>query len=181
MRRLRSVLAMLGAPGVIGLGVLMFCIPFYFSALQPVERALHLQRAEPDRLRNRVPMQQVALDSRVQQLERFYTLFPPVEHLGGELDRLYGLARSSGLDLLQGEYRVEKRAAGLTAYRITLPVHGSYAQVRGFAAAVLTKMPIASIDGLRFERKKSGDALLDAQLRITIYFQPARDNRGESQ
>jgi hypothetical protein len=181
MNRLRSLLGRLGAPGVLGLGALIFCIPFYFSALQPVERELRLKRFQPDPLHARpAAVQPVSADSRALRLEHFYTLFPPVEHLGGELDRLYGLARSSGLDLLQGEYRVEKRPAGLVAYRITLPVRGSYSQVRGFAGAVLTKMPIASIDGLRFERKKSADAQLDAQLRVTIYFQPARDNPGES-
>jgi hypothetical protein len=33
-------------------------------------------------------------------------------------------------------------------------------------------MPIASVDGLRFERKRVGDTLLDAQVRLTLHFQP---------
>ena len=180
MRHLRFFLGRLGAAGVLGLGVLMFCVPFYFTALRPAERELDAKRTAAERQRVRSPLRPVAADSRADQLERFYTLFPPVERLGGELERLYALARTSGLDLLQGEYRVEKRAAGLIAYRITLPVRGSYSQVRSFAGAVLTRMPIASIDGLRFERKKSADAQLDAQFRITVHFQPARDNPGET-
>jgi hypothetical protein len=180
MNRLRSFLARLGAPGVLGLGVLLFCIPFYLSTLRPAEEELRSKRFPVESPLARAAVMPVSADSRALRLEHFYTLFPPVERLGSELDRLYALARSSGLDLLQGEYRVEKRPAGLVAYRITLPVRGSYSQVRGFAGAVLTKMPIASIDGLRFERKKSGDAQLDAQLRLTIYFQPARDNAGDS-
>jgi len=180
LRQLRFLLGKLGAAGVLGLGVLMFCAPFYFSALRPAERELDAKRAAAERQRAGGPLRQVALDSRAERLEAFYALFPPVERLGGELERLYGLARGSGLDLLQGEYRVEKRAAGLISYRITLPVRGSYSQVRGFAGAVLTQMPVASIDGLRFERKKSADAQLDAQFRITIHFQPARNNPGES-
>ena len=75
---------------------------------------------------------------------------------------------------------MEKRPAGLIAYRITLPVRGSYSQVRGFAGAVLAKMPVASIDGVRFERKKSADAQLDAQFRITVHFQPARESSGDN-
>jgi hypothetical protein len=170
----------LGAAGVLGLGVLISCLTFYFSALRPAERELDAKRIESDRSRVRGPVRQVGLDSRAEQLEGFYQLFPPVERLGGELQRLYGLARSAGLDLLQGDYRVEKRPAGLVAYRITLPVRGSYSQVRSFAGSVLTKMPVASIDGLRFERKKSADAQLDAQLRITVYFQPARETPGDT-
>lgn len=180
MRHLRFFLGRLGAAGVLGLGVLLFCVPFYFTALRPAERELDAKRVAAERQRVRAPVRQVGLDSRAEQLEAFYALFPPVERLGGELDRLYGLARGSGLELLQGEYRVEKRPAGLIAYRITLPVRGSYAQVRSFAGAVLTKMPIASIDGLRFERKKSADAQLDAQLRITVHFQPAREGPGDT-
>lgn len=180
MRTLRFLLSRLGAAGVLGLGVLVFCVPFYFSALRPAERELDAKRTASERSRVRAPARQVGLDSRAEQLETFYALFPPVERLGGELERLYGLARGSGLDLLQGEYRVEKRPAGLIAYRITLPVRGSYSQVRSFAGAVLTRMPIASIDGLRFERKKSADAQLDAQFRITVHFQPAREPAGDS-
>src|SRR2546426_1464605 len=50
------------------------------------------------------------------------------------------LARSSGLDLAQGEYRLERRASGLWAYRVTLPVRGSYAQLRGFLGVLLTSI-----------------------------------------
>jgi hypothetical protein len=180
VRALRVVLNKLGAPGVLGLGVLLFCLAFYFSALRPAELELGAKRAAVERSRLPGPARQVALDTGAEQLERFYALFPPLERLGGELERLYGLARGSGLDLLQGEYRVEKRPEGLIAYRITLPVRGSYPQVRGFAGAVLTQMPVASIDGLRFERKKSADAQLDAQFRITVHFQPAREPSGDN-
>jgi hypothetical protein len=180
VRLLRAYLGKLGAAGVLGLGVLLFCLPFYFSALRPAERERDAKRAAAERSHLPGPVLQIGLDTRAEQLERFYALFPPVERLGGELERLYGLARASGLELLQGEYRVEKRPAGLIAYRVTLPVRGSYSQVRGFAGAVLTKMPVASIDGLRFERKKAADAQLDAQFRITVHFQPARETAADT-
>jgi len=180
VRTLRIFLGKLGAAGVLGLGVLLFCLPFYFSALRPAERELDAKRAASERSRLPGPARPIGLDSRAEQLEHFYALFPPVERLGNELERLYGLARASGLDLLQGEYRVEKRPTGLIAYRITLPVRGSYSQVRGFAGSVLAKMPVASIDGVRFERKKSADAQLDAQFRITVHFQPARESSGDN-
>jgi hypothetical protein len=60
----------------------------------------------------------------------------------------------------------------LWAYRVTLPVRGSYSEVRNFISAVLKDMPGASIDGLRFERKKADDAQLEAQLRLTLYARP---------
>jgi Tfp pilus assembly protein PilO len=169
---LHSVLRLLGPAGVLGLGVLFFCVPFYFSALRPAERELAAQRASADRTRPHGPAQQVALDGQAEELRRFYALFPPVESLSDELQRLYGLARASGLDLLQGDYRAERQRAGLVSYRITLPVRGNYAQLRRFVGAVLKDMPIASIDTLRFERKKSAESQLEAQVRLTLYLRP---------
>jgi hypothetical protein len=160
---------------VIGLGVLFFCVPFYFSALLPVERELAAQRESAERLRTRAPFRPVSAEDRADDLRRFYGLLPPVERLNEELERIYTLAQAARLDLMQGEYRLEKRSAGPVAYRITLPVRGSYAQVRSFLDAVLREVPIASVDGLRFERKRIADSQLDAQLRLTLHFRPRED------
>ena len=55
---------------------------------------------------------------------------------------------------------------------MTLPVRGTYPQLRGFLAAVTKDMPIASIDALRFERKKAADTQLEAQVRVTLHARP---------
>jgi hypothetical protein len=168
-----AFLRLIGPAGVVALGVLLFCVPFYFTALRPLERELAAQRAAAAGARPRAPAQPVALDSQAEDLRRFYALFPPVESVSDQLERLYGLARASGLDLLQGDYRVESQRAGLVSYRITLPVRGSYPQLRRFVGAVLKDMPIASIDTLKFERKKSADSQLEAQVRLTLHLRPS--------
>jgi len=58
--RLRALLQKLGAAGVLGLGVLFFCIPFYFSALLPAERELSAQREATERLRPSGPLRRRA-------------------------------------------------------------------------------------------------------------------------
>ena len=58
---------------------------------------------------------------------------------------------------------------------MTLPVRGSYGQLREFLSSVLKDMPIASIDALRFERKRAADTQLEAQVRLTLYAQPPGD------
>jgi hypothetical protein len=175
VNRVNELLGRLGTLGVLGLGVLLFCLPFYFSALRPAERALAAQRDAAARLHDRGPFRGVAVDDRADDLLRFYAQLPPLEQLPEALGQLYALARAAKLELLQGEYRLERRAAGPVAYRITLPTHGSYAQVRAFVDAVLREMPVASIDSLRFERKKAGEAQLDAQIRLTLHFRPSAD------
>jgi len=173
--RINEVLGRLGALGVLGIGVLLFCLPFYFSALAPAERELSAQREAAERLRGRGPFRAVSVDNRADELLRFYALLPPLAQLPQELGRVYTLARASGLDLLQAEYRLDRRVAGPVAYRITLPIRGSYAQVRAFLDAVLREMPIASVDALRFERKKATETRLDAQIHLTLHFRPSED------
>ncbi|MGH8689649.1 MAG: hypothetical protein ACREUS_01335 [Burkholderiales bacterium] len=167
MRRLRRVLDAFGPAGVAGLGVFIFCLPFYFSALAPAQAEVERRRAAAKRL----PVQAlpVSAGDAAAELERFYGRFPPLERLHGELEALYGHARASNVQLLQGEYRLESRAGALTAYHVALPVRGSYAQLRQFVGRVLKDMPTASLDALRFERKKAADAQLEAQVRLTIY------------
>jgi hypothetical protein len=173
--RLNSWLRRLGAAGVLGIGVLIACAAFWASALKPAQEELAAQRLALERLRARAPYQPVAAGGKAEELRRFYNLFPPVAELTAEVERLHRLARRARLELAQGEYRLERRNAGLWSYRVTLPVRGTYPQVRDFISAVLKDMPIASIEALRFERKKAAETLLDAQVRITLHVRPSGD------
>lgn len=176
MSRINAALARLGPAGILGLGLLLACLPYYFTGLRPLERELRAQREAAERMRARGPFRPVAADDRAGELRRFHELFPPLERVPAELERLYALARGAGLDLHQGEYRLERQQTGLAAYRITFPVRGAYPQLRGFLGAVLSGVPAASVDALRFERRKAAEAQLDAQLRLTIWFR----NDGET-
>ena len=176
MKRVHDVLNALGLPGVIGIGVLIFCIPFYVSAVGPMERELLAQHAAGERLNARTPFQPVSSGGRAEELRRFYGLFPPLGNLPDQLERVYGFARTANLDLLQGEYRLETPRVGMPAYRITLPVRGTSAQIRQFVGTTLKDMPAASLDAVRFERKRIGDPQLEAQVRMTVYFRPVNES-----
>jgi hypothetical protein len=171
-QRAEALLRRLGTAGIVGLGVLLACAGFYFSALAPLEQEAAAQRLALERLKARTPYRPIASGGRGDDLRRFYSVFPDAADLTNELERLHALARRSGLDLAQGEYRLERRTSGLWAYRVTLPARGSYGQFRDFVGSVLKNMPIASLDGLRFERKKAIETQLEGQLRLTIYARP---------
>ena len=169
------LLRRLGAPGVLGLGVLLACAGFWASALKPLKEELAAQRLALERLQNRTLYQPAAAsrdDRREAELARFYGLFPQTDRLDHEVERIHKLARRAGLELDQGEYRLERRPVGLWAYRVNLPVRGTYPQLRDFMAAVLRDVPVASLESLRFERKRAADAQLDAQLRLTVHVRP---------
>jgi hypothetical protein len=121
-------------------------------------------------LRSRTPLQAISMDASAGDLRRFYGNFPAMQKLPDELERLYGLARAARLDLLRGEYRLERRGRGLASYRVTLPMRGTYPQIREFVGSSLKQMPYAALDGLRFERRKVGDGQVEAQVRLIVYF-----------
>jgi hypothetical protein len=170
--RLEAALRRLGPAGVVGIGLALACAGFYVSALAPLEQEAAAQRLALERLKTRTPHRPVSSGGREEDLRRFQALFPSASELTDEVDRLHRLARRAGLDLAQGEYRLERRVSGLWAYRVTLPVRGSYPQFRDFIGAVLKDMPIASIDALRFERKRAAETQLEAQVRVTLYARP---------
>ncbi len=172
----RATLRRLGAAGVVGVGVMAACLPLYLSSVRPAERELQARRVAAEQARARSTNIQTVSAPRMADLGRFYQAFPAMDRLPDELERLYGLARASRLDPSQGEYRLEQRGAGLASYRITLPLRGSYPDIRGFLSATLQQMPYAAVDGLRFDRKKVGDAQLEAQVRITMFFRPGNSN-----
>lgn len=173
--RLERWLRRLGPAGVLGIGVALACAGFYVQALAPLEESIVAQRAALERLQSRTPYQPVSSDGREADLARFYALFPSTAQLTDQVERLHRLARASGLDLAQGEYRLERRPEGLWAYRVTLPLRGNFGEFRRFLASVLTDMPVASLDALRFERKKPLDTQLDAQVRLTVHARPTGD------
>ncbi|HLX81141.1 MAG TPA: hypothetical protein VKS43_11205 [Burkholderiales bacterium] len=167
MKRLHLLLQALGPAGVAGIGVLLFCTAFYGSAIRPAERelgALRLAAARP--AAGRV----AAGDPRAAEFQRFYRLFPALERLPDALERLYALARGSGVELRRADYQLEDRGGPLAAYRVTLPLRAPYPRIREFIGAALQSMPILALDALRFERKKTDDPEVDAQLRLTMYF-----------
>ena len=149
--------------------MLVFCLPFYSRRLLPAEREVAKRSAAAAAAqRARLPAQPVSAPDGAAELERFYRRFPTLDALQAELEALYAHARASSCSSRRAS-TAWRKAPGLAAYRVTLPVRGSYAQLRQFVGRVLKDMPTASLDAVRFERSKARDAQLEAQVRLTIY------------
>jgi hypothetical protein len=170
--RLLAFLEALGAAGVLAIGVLVFCCGVYILEIQPAQRTLAAREslAAADAGKT-AAVQRVALDPGAAELERFYRLFPTAAGLSRPLERLHRFAAAAELQVTQADYRFEQRdAASLGAFHVSLPVRGTYAQLRRFLDLVLRELPVASIEALRFERKKPGDTQLEAQIQLAIFF-----------
>jgi hypothetical protein len=173
MKYLRAIARVLGPFGIAGIALTLLCAAFSYAVVEPAEKELTAQQEASRRLKSRSALQPVSIDSRGEDLRRFYALFPSAGKIAPEMQKLWVVAGEYKIDLQQGEYRLESSGPGLVRYRITLPMRASYGQIRQFVGFILKEIPTMSIDGLRFERKKISDTQLDAQIRLTLYLQPA--------
>ena len=166
---MRNLAEALGIPGIAGIGVLLFAATFYASALLPAQRTLATMQSASAGATRPEPVLLVRSESGLAQL---YDRFPPLAVLTEEVMRLHRLGGAAGLQLQQADYRLEAPAAGLISYRVSLPARGEYRALRRFMDEVLKEMPTASIDRLRFERKKPGESQIDSQIQLTLFFRP---------
>lgn len=85
------------------------------------------------------------------------------------LAKLYGIATAKGLQLRQAEYRLTDSRYGIERCQISLPVSGSYAEVRAFLSAALAEIPVASLDQASFRRRSAAEGRIDTELVLTLH------------
>lgn len=170
---LQASLDFLGWPGIAGLGLLAFCLVVYLSALLPAQHRLVEMQAQAGNLRAQLAKSkatQMATPAPEVQLSSFYQSFPAHVATPDLLEKLYAAASDSGIALEQGDYRlISRKGDKLERYQITLPVKGSYLQIRKFIGRLLADLPAASLDGVSFLRQKIGDTQVESQLKLTLY------------
>jgi Tfp pilus assembly protein PilO len=165
--------ASLGWPGILGLGLLVLVCGFNFSTLRSEQSRL-------DDLRQQIAkaLEQRAVSEHdagapttpVDKLAAFYGFFPRHTDLPDMLEKVFAAAKSQGLQLEHGEYRVTKdNAGGLTQFQLTLPVRGTYPQIRKFVDGAMADVSALSLDSIEFDRQKVGDATVEAKIKLAVY------------
>lgn len=172
---LRRAVRALGTPGVVGVGVLVMCAAFYFSALEPQQARLHETRQQVASLRDQISQAgRIAGTERppAEQLADFYKLFPSEKDLPVWLGKIFADAQAQGLVLEQGDYKTGIDKIGrLMHYEITLPVKGQYPQIRRFLSSLAKDVPIAALEQVQFERQKVGVDVVDCKIKLTLYLE----------
>jgi hypothetical protein len=164
----------LGVQGLTGLVLVVLALTVFLGFVLPSEVKLKRVTSEAVDLQNRHKMELENPVARTLPLESgltsFYKLLPPEQSATKLLDKIYKSANKESLRLTQGEYKFTREKAGhLGNYQITLPVKGSYVQVRKFIAKVLNGVPTAALDGVSFKRESIGGAELEAKIQFTIF------------
>ena len=91
-----------------------------------------------------------------------------------DLKRLFQLARQRGLLVAQVDYaRSTDAALSVEGLQLSMPLSGSYPQLRRFAEDALRALPHLSIDQIGFEREAIANPSIAARLRLTLWYREA--------
>jgi hypothetical protein len=154
----------LGPLGLCALGALCACAVFVLFVVQPLEqRSAQLEDQLSGKARLLKTVGQPA------RLGSFYGFFDRDERLEDWLAKLYATATAAGLEFRNAEYRLVESRQRLQRYQITLPMSGSYVQVRTFLEAALIEIPVMSIDQVTFRRKQVGDTRVEVEAVMSLH------------
>jgi hypothetical protein len=171
----RYWLTQLGLPGMIALGLLTFNLAFYFSALVPVQEKVATMEHDIATMRQHTQsstkaIREAAATTPQAQLAAFYKSFPGVDGTPDLLQTLYKAAAASKVELDQGAYRlVTEHGNRLHSYQVTLPVKGTYPQIKSFLARAIKDIPTLSLDSISFQRQGIADPTISSEVKLTLY------------
>jgi len=109
------------------------------------------------------------------QIAAFEQFFPTGADINQILGKIYAAADQEKLVLEHGEYRLsEEPGLSLLRYQITLPVKGSQSEIKLFIGRILQGIPALSLDGISMQRPNVGEAVIAAQIRLSVFLQGNR-------
>jgi hypothetical protein len=105
--------------------------------------------------------------------DRFVAGFPGADERQARVAALLALAVHHALELRHGEFQLGRdKATGLARYVVTLPLSGSYVQLRAFIEEALGSDAALSLDRLRLRRATASASVVEAELTWSFYMQP---------
>jgi hypothetical protein len=97
--------------------------------------------------------------------------FPLFSSNVADLDRLFDLAKTTGISLTKVDYQLNNDPGlGVMQLKVTVPVKQNYRSVRRFIAGALNELPHLAVDELQFARAGSGVESLDSQIKLTLFY-----------
>ena len=162
----------LGLIGIVSLALIGGCISFTLGVIQPAEqRKLELMRQadSPARTPAADRLTRISAPGQAGDLEAFYRYFDRSEGIDEWLAKIYGAATASGIALRSGDYRLAETGHRISRYEITLPVTGTYAQIRAFTEAALAEIPVLSLDQISFRRSSGNEGRVEAEIVLTLH------------
>jgi len=170
--KIRQIQRDLGALGMGALVLLAASVSFQLAAVGPLEdkaKRLSEQLEARPRATGATGMKIISPASQPARVAEFYEFFDNGERIEDSLAKIYGIAATAGLQLRAADYRLSEPRARLERYEITLPVQGTYAQIRLFLESCLRELPTLSLDRTVMRRKNANETRIEADIVLTLH------------
>ncbi|MDH5620462.1 MAG: type 4a pilus biogenesis protein PilO [Gammaproteobacteria bacterium] len=161
----------IGRTGVVGLSLCVLSLVAFVSANMPLRQQVAEQAAvlEAARLHAAESTSGSVAISPGQEAAQFVRQLPSVDDLPLVMGSIVSIAATTGIELERGSYEyIEADGAGIARYEMSLPVIGTYPEVRQFVENVLASNSAIALEGMRIERSKVSEQRISADLRFTV-------------
>jgi Tfp pilus assembly protein PilO len=152
----------LGMAGLAGIALLIGALVFSNVVVKPLEET-------NVRVRQKASGRGVAAtanDLSGAKVAKVYEFLQKEESPTDWLAKMHGIGVATGVQLKSASYRTQRTEGLIVRYEISLPVAGSYSQIRDFLKRSLAEIPVLSVDALSLKREGSA---LQAELRLTLH------------
>ncbi|HVW65292.1 MAG TPA: hypothetical protein VHB01_09760 [Nitrosospira sp.] len=171
--KLRRIKRRLGPQGWLGIALLLAGSGILWGGVFPLREETGYLHGKLDAgLRKPTPVETVLPPDQLlaAELAAFQKRFPTVHELSDQLGVLFVLAREKGLEVNKGEYALVEKAGGpLRRFEATLPVTGTYSQVRDLVLEILEKLPSTALADIALERGKVAEGKPAVNLRFVFF------------
>jgi hypothetical protein len=161
----------IGRLGVVGVSLCVFSVIAFLSNNVPLREQLQYQSDALETARTAAAQQHnpgVAQSPR-QQAAGFFDSLPTRIEMPQVMAKIVAVSVAAGIELERGDYEyVPPDSGSIARYQLTLPVRGSYPQVRQFIEGTLTAVPAMALDSMRVERSKVSDQVIAADLQFSV-------------
>lgn len=169
---LRRALQRLGRPGLLGLAALLLAAGLELGLARHWTQEQESLQAQAERLQRQLRRQQATAGAQASAAtpEQWRAALPGPERREQRLADLLEAGLRAGLASPRTEHRLGVDAAsGVERLRVSMPVRGGYAQLRGFIEAALRQDPALSLDALKLRRTAPAAAELEAELQWSLH------------
>jgi hypothetical protein len=163
-------LGRLGWAGAVGFALIVGSLVYDAAVVRPREAALEAQLSRNERARLAAEASRAEATTAAETGVAGQPVLAPAA--AAALRRLFDAASRAGLELPQGEYRLtEVKDAHLRRYQLSLPVSGSYPEIRAFIARALNADPALALTAIQLRRERIESPDLDVLLNFTLYLE----------
>ena len=161
-----------GALGAVCLAIAAGAASWWLPSIHRESAALGAAADDAERSTGRIVRQRQMTEAPISAAQRFGAAFPSALHRQDRLAAMLALAVEHQLEPKRSEFQLSlDRDLGLLRYSVTMPLSGSYEQLRDFIEAAQTDDPALGLDRLRLRRASAGATAIEADLTWSLYMQ----------